>query len=818
MTPLDSKIPVISSMVAVTGIYGIGDVVVLNISADGLNYTAHPSSVINGIPVTETNVTFTELSGGNYRLSYVVQEGDNDVQTGELLASVILVKPSGNVGLPYTDIGNTASVSIDAHAPVISQVEVPDLEVGVGGTVEVTISADEAGYVASAGTTINGIPLSSPRVTFFDRLDGLYEIKYVVGAGDAEVAPGKLTLRVVLTDPSGNANVPYLLVEPNSLEIYTDLPVALIAGTPEICEGESAALTVFLEGRKPWSFDLADGTDTISYEEITSNVFNISMAPTVNTTYRIVEVRDVNGVVNVGSGSVPVKVNKKAKVEIINLASGYNYEHDPVKLEANVAGGIFSGPGVFSETGYFDPGVADTLNSPHTIYYTYLNTNGCVSVDSAVVFVLGANGGLYIPSDLVCSNAQPFMAYASNVSGVTGSFVLLNAGGQPVDGLTDNGDNSAEIDPGQLVEGQYTIEYEYVDIIPLYLRRNFVVEAVASPGILNLDDSYCQNEEPVQLQSDITGAVFEGPGVTGTAEDGFVFNPGEVNPGVITIHCTVTSENGCVATTKKTITVLFAPMANFAVSTACIPDTGGVVSFENLTDGKLNVTTWHWNFGDPSSGSDNESNKISPVHFYSTPGERTITLTATASSGCVSEITSEIVIGNQVSADFTWLSDCYADHTKTQFMDRSLSGFSVIDTLIWRFKSPGGALIDEIISKPDQGMLEYQFGSAGDYVVELVAKNVLGCSDSISEELHLLETVKLSTEDYTEAFDLDQGGWTRHSLNQVESWTWNVPDFDGFIPVTGDNAWFTQLPENAIYREDYGCKAPALTLQASKNQ
>jgi hypothetical protein len=163
---LDAQLPVIHGMVAETGIYSIGDVLNLTISADGLLYNIHPSSTVNGIAASEPNMLFTELGSGMYRLSYLVQEGDTDVAPGELQASIMLVKPSGNIGLPFTELGNTALVTIDAHAPLISHMEVPDVEVGVGGMVQVTITADEEGYVASVGSIINGIPLSSPRITF----------------------------------------------------------------------------------------------------------------------------------------------------------------------------------------------------------------------------------------------------------------------------------------------------------------------------------------------------------------------------------------------------------------------------------------------------------------------------------------------------------------------------------------------------------------------------------------------------------------------------------------------------------------------------
>ena len=139
---LDAEIPVIQSMSVETGVKKIGDVVILNIIADGLIYSIHPSSNINGILVSESNVSFSELGGGKYIIRYTVEEGNNDVGPGELNTSAILVKPSGNIGLPFSTVTNASQLSIDAHPPVVTRMEVSSDEVGVGVAVRVAITAD----------------------------------------------------------------------------------------------------------------------------------------------------------------------------------------------------------------------------------------------------------------------------------------------------------------------------------------------------------------------------------------------------------------------------------------------------------------------------------------------------------------------------------------------------------------------------------------------------------------------------------------------------------------------------------------------------
>jgi len=249
----------------------------------------------------------------------------------------------------------------------------------------------------------------------------------------------------------------YQIIEPNTLEIYTALPEATLVGPAQICEGDEIQLSVHLRGRSPWSFDLNDGTNTTTFSNITTSDYKIAAAPFQSTTYLVSSVRDVNGTENTNNGDLLVTVNEVTDVEIINLAAGYNVEAERVKLEANVPGGSFSGPGVVSENGYFYPALADTVNSPHTIYYTYTNDNGCISADSALVYVLGNQGGIMIPSRAFCEGENPFEITVFNVPEATGSFRLLDSGSEPVAGLTDHGDKTATIDPDLLQIGNYTV-------------------------------------------------------------------------------------------------------------------------------------------------------------------------------------------------------------------------------------------------------------------------------------------------------------------------------------------------------------------------
>ena len=66
---------------------------------------------------------------------------------------------------------------------------------------------------------------------------GLYELSFVVEAGDTDVAPGALEASIVMMDEAGNMEPHLKLSEPNTLEIYTDLPEATLVGPLRIAKG-----------------------------------------------------------------------------------------------------------------------------------------------------------------------------------------------------------------------------------------------------------------------------------------------------------------------------------------------------------------------------------------------------------------------------------------------------------------------------------------------------------------------------------------------------------------------------------------------------
>ncbi len=808
---LDAERPVINFIWVEEGNKSVGETVQLLINADDTGYRIDSSSLVNGIPVTESNIVFSEVGTGTYSLSYIVEEGDNDVAAGELTASVALVKPSGNTSDPFTSLDNISNLIIDANPPVITKMEVPEGEFGIGEIIEVTITADGEGYTAGSGTVINDTPVSSSRVNFTEQSGGVYILSYTVAIGDNSVEPGELQLSVYLRDDAGNDGGPYTDLEANSLSVYTELPTATIGGTQAICEGDAAQLTIYLTGRSPWSIYLSDGSETTLYEEIYSSTYTIDVVPTETTTYSIDLVSDANGALNSGNGTATVTVRERTDVEILNLKSSYNVEADPFVLEADVAGGTFSGPGVNSVSGIFDPGLADTINSPHTIYYTYTNPAGCTSIDSALVFVLGAKGDIYIPNKFYCDNHDPFLVSASNISDIIGSFVLLDSTGTEVNGLTDNGDNTATVNPVVLNEGPYTVEYSYTNNVTFYLRDSFRIEGVDAPDILIPDrNEYCRNEQPFALSSSVAGAVFEGPGIS-LVDGEYIFDPGAAEIGNNVITASNTSSSGCSKTISKTIRINQVPSVSFEADRLCVSE-NDTVFFNNTTEDKHLITEWSWDFGDPESGEMNTGNRENPWHVYKEAGAREVKLFGVTEKGCVDSLVRTIEFEDNPTGTITWDNECFIDEVEVTFTSDMMSKSPVV-SYEWTITDTA----DESVSITGAGSIKYTFDEMSTYNIELLTETRNGCTGIIEKEIMLKPVINIAEDNpYVEDFNNNQGWWTANAADSSAylSWDYNVVNLEN-INDNLSRGWYTDLPDAPV-KEYSWIRSPCINFKESR--
>ncbi len=408
--------------------------------------------------------------------------------------------------------------------------------------------------------------------------------------------------------------------------------------------------------------------------------------------------------------------------------------------------------------------------------------------------------------------------------GAIGTFALFESGsGIPVTGhITDMGNNTAILDPLGL-EGVYRVVYSYLlGQATVSVSSDFTVTLLDNIEIQDLPEVVCKNDSPYPLVPvpSLTdpGATytFSGPGVSGNQSSGYFYNPAssQVSEGWIQISLYYTSSLGCQELNTISIYNSFVPTLSFSTTSSCIPSTGGLVQFDNLTTGKYAVETWSWSFGDPDSGPDNISSEENPDHFYPEPGVWSVSLNAETYDGCISSANQNISFSDQPIVDFTWITDCFIRGELSSFLDRSTSPFATIDDLLWTFRTTTGGVLGQIASTNPQDTIKFPFTSINEYNITLEVENDAGCSGSITKTISLKPVYTLSSDGYLETFDDAPDDWLVDSELGLESWVLGEPDFTGFVPVTGDLAMYTELPTVAGYLENSWVESPCFDMSA----
>ena len=591
------------------------------------------------------------------------------------------------------------------------------------------------------------------------------------------------------------------------------ITATIIGDASELCIGESvAAFLNFSGGEGPWNAVINDKDGEYLVLDSVDASHTIWVSPDSDNTYYIASVEDSKGAPGSPLGQAKIAVHESTPVTIIMDRTAFLQSEPGIDLVSSPIGGAFSGAGVAGSSFY--PGIATSVGSPHNINCTYTNEFSCTSSDNTDLHVLSGVAGVYLVSggdtiNAVCDDGATYHIQGYNEDNIPGTFELVVAGSMVVVpghiSDPDKSDNEAILDPVGLT-GAYDIVYSYgMDEVSVISTFRFHVNDLGSIEFIDLPDTVCKNDDPYPLVPELIindpTATYSitGPGVSGSQVEGYYYDPAsqDVALGEIEIILDYTSSNGCRAQTITTVYNSYIPVVSFTLSPVCIPLDGGTVSFTNITSGKFSVASWSWDFGNPESGSENSSDLENPEHFYTEPGFREISLTATTYEGCMASHSADTVLADQPVADFTWLTDCYIRSARTSVMDRSLSTLAEIDTLIWTFKASNGGVLGVIGSGSPADTIEFPFTSMDQYFIELHIENEVGCSGDITKEFKLKPTWKLAAASFGEDFNGAADDWLVASPDGKESWVLDVPDFEGFIQEPGDMAWFTKLPDHS---------------------
>ncbi len=377
-----------------------------------------------------------------------------------------------------------------------------------------------------------------------------------------------------------------------------------------------------------------------------------------------------------------------------------------------------------------------------------------------------------VEASFINIGANTLSAYAADSSLCTGDTAFFTAQAPPGSLVTwdfKDGNTGSGIHPKHLYQaaGSYTVDVTIFDpggcqvsrSIPMVVhQRPFADFAVADT---NVGCSLPFSVDFVNLSTNATSYTWLF--FTSTGGVSYLQDPTKIYHEYDSFHVRLVASGtgGCFQTRQKNHYIRIFPMElGFTAN-----ETGGCapfpVTFEDTTKSYYPIVSWHWDFGDGSTGTG-----PNPQHVYTSTGVYDITLIITNSQGCTDTLFKEeyIEVGSQPSADFVadTLSACALG--PINFINLSTNALSYL----WLFGDGDTAMS----VNPTHG-----FAAIGPMDVVLIAKNQ-GCADTLFKPLYIDVLAPLPVIGMTGRYlcDLTE---TVHFLNLSvgdDTWQWTLPN------------------------------------------
>jgi gliding motility-associated-like protein len=254
---------------------------------------------------------------------------------------------------------------------------------------------------------------------------------------------------------------------------------------------------------------------------------------------------------------------------------------------------------------------------------------------------------------------------------------------------------------------------------------------------------------------------------------------------------TIIDSFGCQSTLRSQAIHVYGAIPLFGKDKKEFCDTG-LVTFKNFTLSNDPVVSTAWNFGDGGS-----STNIQPSHFFGTPGTYSVALTVTTQNQCTSSYRDTVRVYRTPVVSITGKDTICVNSSE------SFAGIIAVPDSITQWQWTFGNGSTSQVQNPSMA-----YSSPGDYNIQLIAANKLGCSDSAS---HSVNVVPLPTATpVTNPIVIISGASAQINMNYtgpIVSYSWlpsqnldctDCPQPTGNPPRTTDY--------NVQVQDRYGCK------------
>ncbi|MEI7727367.1 MAG: PKD domain-containing protein, partial [Bacteroidota bacterium] len=514
---------------------------------------------------------------------------------------------------------------------------------------------------------------------------------------------------------------------------FKPLPSVTLSGTPTICQGSSAMVSMSLTGLGPWTVTYTDGVSNFTISNIPSSPYNLIVSPIISTTYTMLSVTDANCSVSHTGPSFTVTVSQQPDIfAMTSSGPGYCAGGNGVEIGLSgsqtgilyqlLLGGLATGQPLSGNGSPLSFGFKTIPGIYQLKAYHPQTTCEVVYNDSIIVVVFPA-AIVDFSNDSACF-AQPTQFHLSGPDINKIATWHWDFG----DGNTVN--FNTPVEPAHIypTTGSYLVTLTVTD------TNNCIKSFVHQVSVNELPVALFAHNAPMCVglmvhftnNSYTTGNNFlvKWHWEFGDGTDTTIFWPNSPDvshsysaANTYSVTLTITTNRGCSSQAIRTVEITPPPVANFNFTGTCEQEDVHFTDISQLNGGGT-IVVWNWNFGDPLSGINNTSALQSPVHVFHATGNYEVRLIVMNAGGCVDTIKKFVTVHAGPKALFTYTTACLGSNT--QFTDTSIP--NAASNIEWQWDFGDGSPVSA-----SQNPL-HLFANAGIYTVKLTVKNSNFCS------------------------------------------------------------------------------------------
>ena len=376
-------------------------------------------------------------------------------------------------------------------------------------------------------------------------------------------------------------------------------------------------------------------------------------------------------------------------------------------------------------------GAGDTT---YTITLTVYNECGDSSITKDVILTSGAISAAFTASDL--SGCEPLtvdftsLAYNYDILGWCFNY----------DPVTKTCDTSVSVSPNP----QHTYDTNGTYYVAHFASNECGIDTVIQtidvyPNVaadFNSTNFLCGNDTVsfVNTSYSNNGVISGYKWMFGDGDSSFSISPKHVydTGAVYTVTLYTYSNNGCVSTKTKEITIYPTPDISISGAPVCLGDTSSFSSIINIQGGG-NIAGILWDFGDG-----NGSVSQNPSHLYQYDSTFTVSLLVTSDNGCTDYAATNVLVNPSPVSAFTPVmiqgDSCSVPQTFS-FINSTQNGASYE----WDFDAsafPG--IYTSTLNSPT-----FTYNSARNYTIKLKSETAFGCVDSTTRLIQINSSLTL---------------------------------------------------------------------------